>query len=143
MELVFFFKIYKLVKFDIKCMYIVIGTWFYSFYKIFRTLLIMFMAISYVGSLFYGIAYYLYKIPIENTFLLWIVETGAITDCVDQPFIIQLEYAMYWALGTASTAAYGDISAAQPVLVFINILALAFEGFLFGFYLNSMHSIPI
>ncbi len=61
---------------------------------------------------------------------------------MDYPFIIQLEYAMYWALGTASTAAYGDISAAQPLLVLINILALAFEGFLFGFYLNSMHSIP-
>jgi hypothetical protein len=33
---------------------------------------------------------------------------------------------MYWALGTASTAAYGDISAAQPSLVLVNILALAF-----------------
>lgn len=59
-ELIFFFKIYKLVKFDIKCMYIVIGTKFYWVYKILRTLLIMFMAISYVGSLFYGLAYYLY-----------------------------------------------------------------------------------
>ena len=74
--------------------------------------------------------------------MLWIVDTGAISDCVQQPFQIQLEYAMYWALGTASTAAYGDISASQPTLILINILALAFEGFLFGFYLNSMHSIP-
>ena len=50
---------------------------------------------------------------------------------------------MYWALGTASTAAYGDISAASPPDVLWNILALAFEGFIFGFYLNSMHSIPM
>lgn len=124
-------------------MYIVIGTKFYWVYKILRTLLIMFMAISYVASLFYGIAYYLYIIDVNYaSTLLWIEQTPALNDIVSQPFIVQLEYAIYWALGTASTAAYGDISAAQPVLVLINILALAFEGFLFGFYLNSMHSIP-
>ena len=49
---------------------------------------------------------------------------------------------MYWAIGTASTAAYGDISAADPPTVLWNVLCLAFEGFIFGFYLNSLHSIP-
>lgn len=142
-EVIFIGKIYKLIKFDMKCIYILIGTWFYPIYKILRTLLILFMVISYVGSLFYGIAYLLYKQDVQYCFLLWILDTGAITGLVEQPFLIQLEYSMYWALGTASTAAYGDISAAQPTLVLINILALAFEGFLFGFYLNSMHSIPI
>lgn len=58
--------------------------------------------------------------------MLWIVSCTAITECVEQPFIIQLEYAMYWALGTASTAAYGDISATQPIVMIVNILALAF-----------------
>lgn len=47
-------------------MYIVIGTKFYWVYKILRTLLIMFMAISYVGSLFYGLAYYLYITNLDN-----------------------------------------------------------------------------
>lgn len=124
-------------------MYIVIGTPIYQFYKVFRTLLILLMVISYVGSLFYGIAYYLYTLNIEYYFLLWVYDSGAVSDLVSYPFINQLEYAMYWALGTASTAAYGDISASEPILVLINILALAFEGFLFGFYLNSMHSIPM
>lgn len=80
----------KLVKFDIKCMAVVVGTVFYTPYKLFRTLLIVFMAIAYVGSLFYGIAYYLYTQNGEYAYLLWIVNTGAISDCVDQPFIIQL-----------------------------------------------------
>ncbi len=52
-------KVYKLVKFDLKCMYIVIGTKLYLLYKMVRTLLILAMVISYVGSLFYGIAYLL------------------------------------------------------------------------------------
>lgn len=68
---------YKLIKFDIKCMYIVVGTWFYSIYKIIRTLLILAMVISYVGSLFYGVAYYLYTQQIDLD-LLWIVDTEAI-----------------------------------------------------------------
>ena len=123
-------------------MSVVVGSSFYIPYKIFRTLLIVFMAIAYVGSLFYGIAYYLFTQNIPNQNLLWIVNTSALNDIVSYPFIIQLEYAMYWALGTASTAAYGDVSAAEPTIVLINIIALAFEGFLFGFYLNSMHSIP-
>ena len=78
------------MKYDIKCMYVVIGTWFYPIYKIVRTLLILFLVISYVGSLFYGVAYYLYTIGIQYDFLLWIVETPAIIDCVNQPFLIQL-----------------------------------------------------
>jgi hypothetical protein len=49
---------------------------------------------------------------------------------------------MYWALGTASTGAYGDITAAEPHLVLFNILVLALQGFLFGYYLNAMHSLP-
>lgn len=71
-------------------MYIVVGTWFYPIYKILRTLLILAMVISYVGSLFYGIAYYLYTLNIQYIDLLWIVDTGAISDCVQQPFQIQL-----------------------------------------------------
>lgn len=58
-------------------MYIVVGTWFYSIYKIIRTLLILAMVISYVGSLFYGVAYYLYTQQIDLD-LLWIVDTEAI-----------------------------------------------------------------
>lgn len=71
-------------------MHIVVGTWFSTPYKILRTLLVVFMAISYIASFFYGIAYYLYTQNIEYSYLLWIVDTGAITDCVDQPLIIQI-----------------------------------------------------
>lgn len=64
-ELVFFLKVAKLVKFDVKCMSVVVGTAWYKPYKVFRTLLIVFMAIAYVGSLFYGVAYYLYTQGIQ------------------------------------------------------------------------------
>jgi hypothetical protein len=70
--LFFFFKAYKLIDFNIKCMHIVVGTWFYTFYKIVRAMLVVSMAISYIGSLFYGIAYYLYTENIDFSYLLWI-----------------------------------------------------------------------
>ena len=57
-ECIFFLKVYKLVKFDLKCTYFIIGTAFYPAYKLIRTLLIVFMVISYFGSIFYGLAYY-------------------------------------------------------------------------------------
>lgn len=101
------------------------------------------MAISYIGSLFYGVDYYLYITGAQYPYLLWIVDTQAWEGIVFEPLFIQVEYALYWALGTASTAAYGDISASQPDVILVNILALAFEGFLFGFYINTMQSIPL
>ena len=77
-EVIFLLKIYKLVKFDQKAMYFVIGTNFYILYKVIRTLLIVFMAIAFVGSLFYGVAYILYVQGI-NVDMLWIVSCGAIS----------------------------------------------------------------
>ena len=50
---------YKLIKFDLTCTYNLVGTPYYPLYKIIRTLLILFMVISYIGSVFYGLAYYL------------------------------------------------------------------------------------
>lgn len=76
-EIIFVFKIYKLVKFDRKAMYFVIGTNSYIVYKVVRTLLIVFMAIAFVGSLFYGVAYILYSHDIDTN-MLWIVSCPAI-----------------------------------------------------------------
>jgi hypothetical protein len=81
-------------------------------YKILRVLLVVCFAMSDIGAMFYGIDYYLYILGIEYYELLWIVYSSAISDCGDQSFLIQVEYAMYWALGTTSTGAYGDVSAA-------------------------------
>lgn len=80
-EIIFVFKIYKLVKFDRKAMYFVIGTNSYIVYKVVRTLLIVFMAIAFVGSLFYGVAYILYAHDIDRE-MLWIVSCPAINECV-------------------------------------------------------------
>jgi hypothetical protein len=39
---------------------------------------------------------------------------GTEPNLIGKPFIVQLLIANYWALGTASTAAYGDIAATGP-----------------------------
>ena len=78
-ELIFFLKIYKLVKFDLKCTYLAVGTAVYPLYKVIRTLLVVFMVIAYVGSIFYGIAYALYSSNAPHQELIWIVNTPAIS----------------------------------------------------------------
>jgi len=39
---------------------------------------------------------------------------SAWNDIIGQSFAIQLEYTLYWSLGTASSAAYGNVAASAP-----------------------------
>jgi hypothetical protein len=73
--------------------------------------------------------------------LLWIV-SSAWDNIIEDSFNIQLLYTIYWSLGTASGAAYGNVAASSPPDVTFNIICLYFEGFLFGFYLSRIHTIP-
>jgi hypothetical protein len=70
------------------------------------------------------------------------VVNSAWDNIINQSFGIQLEYTIYWSLGTASSAAYGNVAASAPQDVIFNIICLYFEGFLFGFYLSRIHSLP-
>ena len=81
---------YKLIKFDLTCTYNLVGTPYYPLYKIIRTLLILFMVISYIGSVFYGLAYYLLISDSQHQNLIWIVYTPAYPDLDKASFIIQL-----------------------------------------------------
>jgi hypothetical protein len=72
---------------------------------------------------------------------LW-VQDSAWPTIIEDGFHIQLLYTMYWSLGTASSAAYGNVAAAAPEDIIYNIICLYFEGFLFGFYLSRIHSLP-
>jgi len=75
-ELVFFLKVYKIYKFHKKTTYLVIGTSFYSIYKIFFTILVTFTVISYLSSIFYAIDYAIYTNggPIAGD--IWLVGMG-------------------------------------------------------------------
>lgn len=72
------------------------------------------MSISYVSSAFYSLDYLLYINDVPFSEFLWVTNMSTEPNAIDRPFVVQLLLANYWALGTASTAAYGDISGIQP-----------------------------
>ena len=119
----------------------IIGTSFYVVYNVFYGLFILLILVSYVGCIFYQIDHVLYNDDYQYPTLLW-VNQSAWNDIIQDDFGVQLLYAIYWSIGTASASAYGDIAASAPPDVVYNILCLYFEGFLFGFYLSRIHSIP-
>ncbi len=74
--------------------------------------------------------------------LIWLTGNSYEPDLINQPFWVQLLMINYWAMGTSSTAAYGDICGQSPQEVVWNIFVLFFANFLYGYYLNNIHSIP-
>lgn len=142
LELVYLLKIYKIKIFNDRIQSYIIGTSFYIIYNVFYGLFILIILVSYVGCGFYLIDYLYYQSDYEYTELLWISNSQAWANLIDYSFGVQLLYTMYWSLGTASSAAYGDISGSAPPDVVYNVLCLYFEGFLFGFYLSRIHSLP-
>lgn len=45
---------------------------------------------------------------------IWLVGMGTEPNLVEKPFWVQLLMINYWAMGTSSTAAYGDICGQSP-----------------------------
>ena len=142
LELFFFLKIYKLYKFHKRIIYVLIGTTGYPVYKIFFTILSTFTMISYLSSIFYVIDYAIYTSNGILSPLIWLTGNSYEPDLINQPFWVQLLMINYWAMGTSSTAAYGDICGQSPQEVVWNIFVLFFANFLYGYYLNNIHSIP-
>ncbi len=103
----------------------IIGTSFYVIYNVFYGMFILIILVSYVGCIFYQIDYALYQSNYEYPNLLW-VNQSAWNDIINSGFGVQLLYAIYWSVGTASSCAYGDISASAPPDVVYNILCLYF-----------------
>jgi hypothetical protein len=142
LELIYLLKIYKIKKFNDRIQSYIIGTGFYLLYNVIYGLFILIILVSYVGCIFYLIDYLWYLSSYEYPELLWIYQSQSWNRIIDEGFGVQLLYSMYWSLGTASGAAYGNISASAPPDVIYNIFCLYFEGFLFGFYLSQIHSLP-
>ena len=88
-------------------------------------ILILLVLASYVGCVFYIIDYQSYIQGYQYPDLLWIVNS-AWSDIINSSFFLQLNYTMFWSLGTASGAAYGNVSASAPRDGLWNILCLYF-----------------
>ena len=141
-ELLFFFKVYKIYKFHRKVIYSIIGTVLYPMYRIFFTIMVTFTVISYLSSIFYAIDYAIYMGGGPLSEFIWLVDMGSEPNLIEQPFWVQLLMINYWALGTSSTAAYGDICGVAPEEVIYNVFILYFANFLYGYYLNNIQIIP-
>ena len=113
-ELVFFFKVFKIYKFHRKVIYSIIGTVLYPVYRIFFTIMVTFIVISYLSSIFYAIDYTIYQEGGPLSDFIWMVAMGSEPDLIEKPFWVQLLMINYWAMGTSSTAAYGDICGVAP-----------------------------
>jgi hypothetical protein len=116
LELLFFFKVYKLYKFHKKTIFALIGTFLYPIYKVticifqvFFAILITFSMLSYLSSIFYAIDYAIYQFGGPLSSFIWLVDMGSEPDLIQKSFWTQLLMINYWAIGTTSTAAYGDI----------------------------------
>ena len=141
LEIFYLAKIYKIKILHDRFQNYIIGTPFYVIFIVLYGLFILIILVTYVGCIFYQIDLILYRDNYAYPSLLWINQS-AWDDIINSNFGVQLVYAIYWSVGTASSCAYGDISAAAPPDVLYNVLCLYFEGFLFGFYLSRIHSLP-
>ena len=77
LELIFFFKIYKIYKFHKRVIYSIIGTVLYQVYRIFFTIMVTFTVISYLSSIFYAIDYgiYINGGPLQD--FIWLIDMGS------------------------------------------------------------------
>ena len=123
--MVYLAKIYKIKVFHDRFQNYIIGTSFYVVYNVFYGLFILIILVSYVGCIFYQIDHILYNDNYKFGSLLW-VNDSAWNNIINDSFGVQLLYAIYWSIGTASASAYGDIAASAPPDVVYNILCLYF-----------------
>lgn len=125
LEIFYLAKIYKIKIFHDRFQNFIIGTPFYPIYIICYGLFILIILVSYVGCIFYQIDLSLYRDNYEYPSLLW-VNQSSWNGIIDSSFGVQLLYAIYWSVGTASSCSYGDISGSAPPDTLYNIICLYF-----------------
>jgi hypothetical protein len=76
--------------------------------------MVTFTVISYLSSIFYAIDYAIYSNGGPLAGDIWLVGMSTEPNLIDKPFWVQLLIINYWAMGTSSTAAYGDICGEAP-----------------------------
>ena len=94
---------------------------------------------------FFYLDFYLYQNDayyFDNN-LLWLTGSDAMPVNMIQtyPWYVWYEYAMYWALQTATTVGYGDITPMNPQEVLYVIINMIFMCVIFGYFINSIWEI--
>lgn len=115
----------------------------YAIYRLAKLLILLWVFCSIAGSIYFAIdhTYYLQQGPYYNSGQLWLTNSlavGQLSILTNNGWFVWYSYALYWAIQTASTVGYGDITPANPPEVVFVILVILFMTILFAFYVNTI-----
>lgn len=146
-RLLFLVKIYSLVRYH-RCIEneLCLHPTAAKVYSIVRAVLIYYLFANTASCVFYFIDYCLYsqqgmytfhELSYYQTAQLWLMQTGAMNWIITWPIQVEYLYSMYWALITAATIGYGDITPKNIIEVVYVIIFFA-PNILFYSYMINM-----
>lgn len=87
-------------------------------YLVFRQIVIVMVSTHYLGIIFFAIDNYVYSTNYfgpSTPILSWVFNCNAYSQLIWEPWYVWYIYSFYFALGTMTTIAYGDITPLNPI----------------------------
>lgn len=118
----------------------------FGLYRLARLIVFFWYVTSIAGGIYFMIdfSYYQQQGEYFQNEQLWLLDSIAVgnLDLIrDFSWPVWYSYGLYWALQTASTVGYGDITPMNPPEVTYVVVAILLMTILFAFYLNTIWSI--